>query len=77
MKTTSYQALSNKFSDVLKESQNIQVSFKAAVREKITRQAKIIDDKLTEDQIEEICNDPEVIHKETHIKHNIRALRGF
>jgi len=60
MKATSYQALTAKFQEVLKDSQAIQSEFKSAVKGKIARQAKMVDDTLTAQQIEEICNDPEV-----------------
>jgi len=46
--------------EILKESQNIQVGYKTAVRQKMNRQVKIIDPSLSEAQVEEICNDPEV-----------------
>jgi len=59
MKATSYQALTAKFQEVLKESQTIQSEFKSAVKGKIARQAKMVDETLTDQQVEEICNDPE------------------
>ncbi len=61
MKATSYQALTAKFQEILKESQAIQSEFKSAVKGKIARQAKMVDNTLTDQQVEEICNDPEVI----------------
>lgn len=62
MKATSYQALTAKFQEVLKESQTIQSEFKGAVKSKIARQAKMVDESLTDEQVEELCNDPEVWH---------------
>jgi len=59
IKATSYQALTAKFQDILKESQAIQSEFKNAVKGKIARQAKMVDNTLTDQQVEEICNDPE------------------
>jgi t-SNARE complex subunit (syntaxin) len=58
-KIINYQALSSKFSDIIKESQNVQLEFKASVKSKIGRQAKIVDSSLTDAQVEEITNDPE------------------
>lgn len=55
-----YQALSNKFAQIIKESQAVQIEFKQAVKNKIARQAKIYESKLTDQEIEEITNDPEV-----------------
>jgi len=57
-KISTYQALSSKFSDILKDSQNIQVEFKSAVKSKIARQAKILDENLTDEQVKDIVNDP-------------------
>jgi len=60
---TTYQALSNQFSEVLKQSQNIQVEFKSAVKSKMARQAKILDENLTDDQVQDVVNDPEGLSK--------------
>jgi len=59
MKIVSHQSLSNKFSDVIKETQAVQLEFKSAVKEKLARQAKIYDNKLTPEEVEEIINSPE------------------
>ena len=59
---TTYQALSNKFSDILKDSQNVQVEFKAAVKSKMARQAKILDENLTDEQVNDVLNDPDVLY---------------
>eukprot|EP01016_Furgasonia_blochmanni_P040815 TRINITY_DN5232_c0_g2_i4.p1 TRINITY_DN5232_c0_g2~~TRINITY_DN5232_c0_g2_i4.p1 ORF type:complete len:294 (-),score=54.41 TRINITY_DN5232_c0_g2_i4:166-1047(-) len=59
MKITSQSALSNKFGDILKESQEIQTDMKNSVKEKVTRQVRLIDDTLTPAQIDEISQDPE------------------
>ena len=61
MKATSYQALSAKFQEILKESQSVQADFKGAVKQKIARQAKLIQEDLSDEQVEDICNDPEVL----------------
>ena len=61
MKIVSHQALSHKFSAILKESQAVQLEYKAAVKDKLARQAKIYDNSLSNEQLEEIVNDPEVI----------------
>ncbi len=60
MKTNIYNALNNKTKDVLKESQNVQLDFKAGLKDKVSRQARYIDNNLSDDQVEEIVNDPEV-----------------
>jgi len=60
MKIISHQSLSNKFSEMLKESQAVQLEYKSAVKEKLARQAKIYDNSLSQDELEDIVNDPEV-----------------
>ncbi len=60
MKIVSHQSLSNKFSAILKESQAVQLEYKSAVKDKLARQAKIYDNSLSNEQLEEIVNDPEV-----------------
>lgn len=67
VKIVNYQALSNKFSQIIKESQAVQIDFKQAVKNKIARQAKIYESKLTDQEIEEITNDPEVVQKNVAI----------
>ena len=56
-----YQALTTKFQDVLKETQKNQVEFKTTVKDKIGRQARIISSDVTDEQVEQLCEDPEVI----------------
>eukprot|EP01016_Furgasonia_blochmanni_P040813 TRINITY_DN5232_c0_g2_i2.p1 TRINITY_DN5232_c0_g2~~TRINITY_DN5232_c0_g2_i2.p1 ORF type:complete len:225 (-),score=27.88 TRINITY_DN5232_c0_g2_i2:419-1093(-) len=68
MKITSQSALSNKFGDILKESQEIQTDMKNSVKEKVTRQVRLIDDTLTPAQIDEISQDPEVICIELNVR---------
>ena len=46
---------------MLKESQHVQLEYKSAVKEKLARQAKIYDNTLSQDELEDIINDPEVI----------------
>ena len=62
MKSSLLQALSNKFKEVLAEFQNVQLEFKTCLKEKISRQTKIVDNTLTDEQISEFCNDPQVKH---------------
>jgi len=59
IKDITFRALKAKFIEVLKETQNTQIEYKTAVKGKISRQAKIIDPTLTNEQVEEVCNDPE------------------
>jgi len=63
MKIVSHQSLSNKFSAILKESQAVQLEYKSAVKDKLARQAKIYDNSLSPEQLEEIVNDPEGMDK--------------
>jgi syntaxin 1B/2/3 len=63
MKIVSHQSLSNKFSAILKESQAVQLEYKSAVKDKLARQAKIYDNSLSNEQLEEIVNDPEGMDK--------------
>lgn len=53
------QALSTKVQDVLKTSQQVQMEFRAGLKQKITRQTKFLDSSLNDEQIEDICNDPQ------------------
>ena len=62
IKDITFRALKGKFVDLLKETQTTQIDYKTAAKSKITRQARAIDNTLTPEQIEEICNDPEVIY---------------
>lgn len=55
------QAIMNKTREVLKESQELQITFKTNLREKVTRQARYVDPSISEEQIKEICVDPEVL----------------
>ena len=58
-----YKSVSSKFADLLKEFQTVQVNYKTAVRTKMERTIKVMDPSLTSDEIEEICNDPDVMKK--------------
>jgi len=59
IKIIAYQAFNSKFASVLKEFQNNQVEYKNAIKTKIARQARIVDEKLTPEQIQDLVNDPE------------------
>lgn len=59
MKANIYNALNNKTKEVLKDSQNVQLDFKAGLKDKVSRQARYIDNTLNDDQVDEIVNDPE------------------
>lgn len=59
IRIVNYQALSNKFSQIIKESQAVQLEFKQSVKNKISRQVKFYDSSLSDQQVEEITNDPE------------------
>jgi len=58
IKDINCRALKDRFFNILQESQNAQLGYKNAVRNKIARHAKIIDPTLTEEQVETVCNDP-------------------
>jgi len=60
IKDITFRALKSKFLEVLKDSQTTQVEYKTAVKQKMNRQVKIIDPSISDAQVEEICNDPEV-----------------
>lgn len=59
IKDITYRALKSKFGEVLKEAQSVQLDYKSAVRTKIGRQVKIMDPTLSQNQVEEICDDPD------------------
>ena len=63
MRSNLQQAIISKTKEVLKESQELQISFKTNLKDKVSRQARYVDPSISEDQIKEICNDPEVFLK--------------
>jgi len=79
IKDITFRALKAKFIEVLKDTQATQIEYKTAVKGKISRQAKIIDPTLTNEQIEEVCNDPDVRQNfwEIILKIIIRVLENF
>ena len=78
IKDITFRALKSKFIEVLKETQNTQIEYKTAVKGKISRQAKIIDPTLTNEQIEEVCNDPDVRELDfIENKFQFRVLENF
>lgn len=60
MKINLQKAVSSKTKDILSECQELQMNFRADMKEKVTRQAKYVDPTISEEQIKEICDDPEV-----------------
>ena len=60
MKINLQKAVATKTKDILTECQELQMNFRADMKEKVTRQAKYVDPTISEDQIKEICDDPEV-----------------
>lgn len=63
IKFVGYQAFSNKFAAILKEFQKVQMEYKDAVKVKFSRQAKQMNENLSEQQIQDIINDPEGIQR--------------
>ena len=63
MKVQAYQAFSNKFSLILKEFQNVQVDYKNSVKSKLARQARILDENLTDTQVQALVNDPDGLQR--------------
>lgn len=61
MKQNLQQAIVSKTKEVLKESQELQIQFKINLKDKVSRQARYVDPTISEDQIKEICEDPEVL----------------
>jgi len=59
IKDINCRALKDRFFNILQESQNAQLGYKNAVKNKIARHAKIIDPTLTAEQVETVCNDPD------------------
>lgn len=60
MKINLQQAIISKTKEVLKQTQELQIQFKINLKDKVSRQARYVDPTITEDQIKEICEDPEV-----------------
>jgi t-SNARE complex subunit (syntaxin) len=71
IKEMSYKAIKNKFAEVLKEAQNVQIDYKTSVKSKMARQVKLVDNTLTPDQVEEICNDPQVMKLAFYLYHRV------
>jgi len=63
IKDINCRALKDRFFNILQEAQNVQLSYKKAVKTKIARHARIIDPTLTEEQVETVCNDPDGANK--------------
>ncbi|CAD8105446.1 unnamed protein product [Paramecium sonneborni] len=58
MKMDIWGAVNLKAQTVLQESQKVQLDFKNSMRNKIKRQAGCLDSNLNEEQVEELCEDP-------------------
>lgn len=63
MKENNYTSLSNKFRDILQQAQNVQMEIKKGVRDKIAHQAHLVDPNMSQEKINELCNDPEAAAK--------------
>lgn len=66
MKQNIAKALSNKISEVLREYQNEQIEYKTSLKEKISRQAKLVDPNISKDKMDDLMNDPQVFFINLH-----------
>jgi len=51
---------------VLKETQSSQIELKTAIKDQMIRQVKTVDPLLSQEKVEEIVSDPEVLNKDIH-----------
>ena len=63
VKRTIHHTFTQKFRDVLRASQAIQMEFKNAVQSRIKRQIKIAKPEATEDELEGLARDPDAAQK--------------
>jgi len=59
IKTTQYESLCVKFKNVLTEYEDLQLQFKNAVKSKVKRLVKALDENLSAEELERISEDPE------------------
>lgn len=60
MKKNFYLNLSKEVSETLQKQQNFEEDFKSTVKEKITRQVRLVDRDLDEEQVQEYVNNPQL-----------------
>ena len=60
MKKNFYISLSKEVSDVLKEQQENQLDYKNTVKDKVTRQVRLVDKDITEEEMEEFVANPQL-----------------
>lgn len=63
MKQNIHGSLSSKFKEVLNASQAMQTEMEQSAKKKMARQVKLVNDKLSDEEIKELCNDPEAVQK--------------
>lgn len=63
MKRNFYLNLSKEVSEVLLKQQKFQEQYKCTVKDKVTRQVKLIDRDLSPEEVENYVNDPEAAQK--------------
>jgi len=61
--TTQYDSMCVKFRKVLIDYQEVQMAYKTAVKSKVKRQVRALEDKITDDELEKISEDPEAAAK--------------
>ena len=59
--TISYQAMTCEFQDLMTKTKGIRDDFKSSLKSKVERQVRMIDENLTEQEIDQITEDPEVL----------------
>ena len=60
MKKNFYISLSKEVSDVLKAQQQNEIEYKNTVKDKVTRQVRLVDKDITEQQMEEYVANPQL-----------------
>ncbi len=74
---TQLKAITSKFASILKENTKIQGNLHSSIRDRVKRQVKIVDNKLSPEEVEALSENPQVIFKGqliSHIKKGISRI---
>jgi len=65
---TQLKAITSKFASVLKENTKIQGNLHSSIRERVKRQVKIVDNKLSPDEVEALSENPQAFQELIQVK---------
>jgi len=72
---TQLKAITSKFASILKENTKIQGNLHSSIRDRVKRQVKIVDNKLSPEEVEALSENPQV--KGLVNIHNNKSPRHF